>query len=310
MKSICFVVATKDRPDDLRRMLESFAAQTIRPNLLIVVDSGTVRISDVVSDFEERLRVRYLYHQPPSASAQRNAGIEATPANIELIGFLDDDATLEAEALERMLAFWANAPSDLGGAAFNMVNYPLQTISRVKRWPLVSMLGVYSGEPGQVTPSGWQTMIGFVSQDIEVDWLPSTAAVWRSKIMRTCRFDEFFNGYSYLEDLDFSYTVGRRWRLAVVADARYCHYPSPIRHARQHGFGETEVRNRLYFVRKHRLSVPNCWLGLMLRMGMSIGEAVARLDRGPLDRALGNLAAMTAELKSLLAGQRLTSKDE
>jgi hypothetical protein len=198
-----------------------------------------------------------------------------------------------------MLEFWANAPSSLGGAAFNLVNHPTQALSRFKRLPIVGMLGIYSAEPGQVTSSGWQTMTGHVRKDLYTDWLPSTAAVWRAEVLRTCRFDEFFDGYSYLEDLDFSYTARRRWSLAVVAAARYRHYLSPIRHSRLYGFGKTEVRNRLYFVRKHGLSAPKCWLGLIIRMSMTAGEAALHRDRNILNRAFGNCAGMVAEIRQM-----------
>jgi glycosyltransferase involved in cell wall biosynthesis len=293
MNRICFVVATKDRRDDLRRMLDSLALQTHLPDLVVIVDSSGVPVADVADEFRDRVSITYAHHMPPSASAQRNAGIKLVPGDIELIAFLDDDATLETDALENMLAFWASAPLDLGGAAFNMVNHPAQAVQWAKRLPLVESLGVYTNEPGRVTQSGWQTMICFVSEDLEVDWLPSGAAVWRSEILRSWHFDEYFNGYSYLEDLDFSYMVRRHWRLAVVADARYYHYPSHTRHAHQYGFGKTEVRNRFYFVAKHGLSYPKCWLGLLLRMGMNLCT---------LSRALGNCAGMAAELKSLLTG--------
>lgn len=298
MKSICFVVATKDRPDELRRMLESLAAQTRLPERTIVVDSSANAVSYVTDEFRQRLHVRYMHHNPPSASGQRNAGVAAVPPSMDLIAFLDDDATLEPEALERMMEFWANAPADMGGAAFNMVNHPAQQMSRVKRWPLIRALGVYNREPGRVTPSGWQTMTGFVSSNVDVDWLPSTASVWRAVILRDCRFDDFFTGYSYLEDLDFSYTVRRNWRLAIAANAHYHHYPSTVRHSRQYGFGKTEVRNRLYFVAKHGLSYRRCWLGLTLRMGLTICNAVGQFDRGSLSRAWGNCVAMVTELKN------------
>ena len=310
MKTICFVVATRDRPDDLRRMLESLAAQLHLPDLVIVVDSSAVPVRTVVDQFHHRLPFQYRRHQPPSASAQRNAGIEAVPTDVDLIAFLDDDATLEPDAVENMLTFWDAAPADLGGAAFNMVNHPIQAFSRLKRLWLVGALGVYSSEPGRVTPSGWQTMTGFVSKDTYVDWLPSCAVTWRGDILKTCRFDEFFSGYSYLEDLDFSFTVRHRWRLVVVGDARYAHYPSLNRHASNYAFGKTEVRNRLYFVTKHGLSYRKCWLGLMLRMGITMCDAVSSLDRGALSRMLGNCAGMTAEVRRLLGARSIPPNGE
>lgn len=303
-----FIVATKDRPDDLRRMLRSLADQLVLPDGVIIVDGSDEPVEAVVAEFAAVLPLNYIRHRPPSASAQRNAGIAALPPEADLAGFLDDDAALERGALERMMAFWETAPADLGGCAFNMINHPAMQAGLLKRTRMAEVLGLYSPTPGVVMPSGWQTMIGEVSRTTFVDWLPSTAVIWRAEILKTCHFDEFFTGYSYLEDLDFSFTIRRRWRLAVVADARYYHYPSPIRHARQYGFGKTEVRNRLYFVAQHGLSYPKCWLGLVLRMSMSLCSGAARLDRGALSRVFGNCAGMAAELRSLLAGTRMPPK--
>jgi glycosyltransferase involved in cell wall biosynthesis len=310
VKTICFIVPTKDRPGDLRRMLASLAAESHLPDRIIVVDSSAAPVDRIVDGFRGRLSIDYLHHQPPSASGQRNAGIAAAPDDIDLIGFLDDDAILEPDALERMLAFWEKAPADLGGAACNMVNHPARAFSRLKRWKIVRALGVYDDEPGRVTPSGWHTTTGCVSKDTYVDWISSCAVFWRSEILKTSRFDEFFSGYSYLEDLDFSYTVRRHWRLAVVADARYRHYPSPVRHLHQYGFGKTEVRNRLYFVKKHGLSYPKCWLGLVTRMGISLFDAGARLDPGSLRRALGNCAGMATEVRGLVGARRVGRTNE
>jgi hypothetical protein len=54
-------------------------------------------------------------------------------------------------------------------------------------------------------------------------------------------------------------------------------------------FGRYEVRNRLYFVRKHCLSISRCYLGLTIRLAMSIGSGLASLNAGLLLRALGNI---------------------
>jgi hypothetical protein len=54
-------------------------------------------------------------------------------------------------------------------------------------------------------------------------------------------------------------------------------------------FGRIETRNRLYFVRKHGLSLGRCFAGLAIRWAMTVGGAVKSRDRGLLQRAVGNL---------------------
>ncbi len=277
-------------------MLRSLADQSVRPDGVIIVDGSDEPVEAVVTEFATVLELNYIRYRPPSAAAQRNAGIRALSPGTDLAGFLDDDAALEPGALERMLAYWEAAPADLGGCAFNMINHPAMQAGLLKRTRIAEALGLYSPTPGVVLPSGWQTMIGEVNQTTYVDWLPSGAVIWRADILKTCQFDEFFIGYSYLEDLDFSFTVRRRWRLAVVADACYGHYPSPVRHLDGFRFGRTEIRNRLYFVRKHQLSVPRCWLGMISRLGITVGNAIMYSEIFSARRAFGNLA----EIRNIL----------
>jgi GT2 family glycosyltransferase len=111
-------------------------------------------------------------------------------------------------------------------------------------------------------------------------------------------FDEFFETYSYLEDLDFSVSVGRAGRLAVVAEAGFFHFPSAAGRVSARQFGRFEIRNRLYFVRKHQLSLSRCYLGLLIRMTQSILGGMRSLDLTLWDRALGNAAELVITLAS------------
>jgi hypothetical protein len=54
-------------------------------------------------------------------------------------------------------------------------------------------------------------------------------------------------------------------------------------------FGRYEVRNRLHFVRKHNLSLSRCYLGLAIRLAMSIGNGIVEMNKGERERTLGNL---------------------
>ncbi len=288
MKKIAFVVATKDRPHDLRKLLKSLSTQSHLPDQIVIVDSSAYAVTDVVTQEFPELNIKYIHHTPPSASAQRNIGIQSVDTNIELIGFLDDDIVLAPNALKIMLIFWRTAPDDLGGCAFNLMNPAPRSNSRLKESALTRQFGLYSDKKGVVMPSGWQTLAGTVKGTTFVEWLPSTAAVLRREIFERFSFDEFFDGYSYLEDLDFSFSVSRHYRLAIIADVEYWHYPSPSGRVSQYCFGKIEVRNRLYIVRKHRLSLSRCYLGLLVRFFMTLGSALMTRKRADLQRALGN----------------------
>lgn len=261
------------------------------PAEVVIVDASSSPVEHVAAEFPE-LSVRYLRHWPPSAAAQRNAGIEACSRESSLIGFADDDTTFEPQAFENMLRFWDGVGKEVLGAAFNIRNLPARGKAYLKRSSFAEWLGLYSAKPGSVSKSGWQTVIGEIAETQFVEWLPSGASLFRREIYSQKLFDPAFESYSYLEDLDFSYTISRIGRLAVVADAGFSHFPSPSGRVSARQFGKFEVRNRLYFVRKHGLSVPRCYLGLAIRIGMSIGSGLIQRNRAMLQRALGNLEAL------------------
>jgi GT2 family glycosyltransferase len=293
--SLSLVVATKDRPDDLRKMLSSLQNQTLAPAEIIVVDASSNPVESILKEFTT-LSIRYLRHLPPSAAAQRNAGIQACSPNASLIGFADDDILFESNAFEHMLRFWDSASSDTLGASFNLRNYPKRGPSFFKHSKISEAIGLYSPRPGSVSQSGWQTVIPGLAQDQFVDWLPTTAVTFRREALQLSLFDDFFESYSYLEDLDLSYTISRSGRLAVVAGAGFSHFPSPSGRVTPFQFGRYEVRNRLYFVRKHSLSLSRCYLGLAIRLAMSLISGVFHMNRSLLDRALGNLQELLVGL--------------
>ncbi len=297
MCKIAFIIATKDRQVDLWKLLRNLSGQSVRPDQVIIVDASTAADDSLVDDFAS-LNIRYIYHSQPSASAQRNKGIGVVDAEIDLIGFLDDDVILEPGAMAAMIRFWESAPADMGGCGFNLKNFEPTGMAQLKHSSVARRLGLYSPDKGIVMPSGWQTMIGEVFETTFVQWIPSTAAVWRRSILDHFKFEEHFDGYSYLEDLDFSYSVSRQYRLAVVAGAGFYHYHSPAGRIGRYMFGKIEVRNRLFFVRKHRLSVARCYLGLLIRSLMTVGRGMAYADRTEFKRAAGNWVALLQSITS------------
>ena len=286
---IAFVTPTKDRPDDIRMMLRGLEQQTRRPDQVIVVDASQDPVESIVDEFLS-LQILYIrWDGDPSAAAQRNRGASVVADEIDLVCFFDDDQVLYPDAVDLMLAYWKCAPSDQGATSFNLGNYEARRWGWLKASRLIEMLGIYNQEPGTVARSGWQSLYGAPDVDLDVDWLSSQALVLRKSILKDSRFDEFFQGYSYLEDLDFSFGLSRQHRLTVVASARFDHFHSPSGRINHYRFGVVEVRNRRYIVRKYGMSMAAYRMAMSLRWIMTIVGAI----REPrlIGRAYGNLVA-------------------
>ncbi len=293
---LAFIVATKDRPDDLCRMLESLDTQTAPPDEIIVVDGSDNPVEAVVKSFP-RLSLTYMKYYPPSASGQRNAGLNVVSSDMTHIGFLDDDIVIEKDACHNLRKLWQNAPPEVGGVSMNILNPPRFQASALKSTKLAKILGLYEARMGRVMPSGFQTVIRTVMQDLYVDWLPSSATSWRREVLERFRFDEWYAGYSYLEDLDFSYRAGKSWRLVILADAEYSHYPGLSGRGNGFIFGRREIIHRLYFVAKNpELSFSRCYMALFLRLMLSLSQAVKTGLVFDWQRIWGNVSGIIISL--------------
>jgi len=297
MHKLALVVPTKDRPDDLRKLLSSLAAQTRQPDQLIIVDGSNPDIRHIIAEFPG-LAVDYERVYPPSLSQQRNAGMQRLNPDITLAGYLDDDIVVEAQAIEAMLGFWATASTDIGGAAFNITNAARPNWIRLK-----TLLLVDSPQAGKMLPSGYPSTIGVQHADLETDWLYGGATVWRRDIVNRYTYDEWFIGMGFMEDVDYSFSVRREYRLKVIAGARLAHYSHPVKPERETLLGKWQIINRMYFVRKHHargLSVGAAWIASAGTTLLNIALALYRGSRSHWLRARGNFQGMFSEL----AGRR------
>lgn len=291
--SLAFVIPTKDRGEDLRRMLASLVAQTRLPDQVIVVDGGGTAVSWCAAEFAE-LQIDYVRLLPPSLSAQRNAGMAILRPEITHAGYLDDDVVLEFDAVFEMASFWGAAGLEVGGAAFNVVNGSPSS-EPVPRCGL----GWAGGGSGRVAPSGFVHELGEVRENLETDWLCGGATVWRREVIEKYSYDNWFQGTGFMEDVDFSFGVHERYRLFVVAAARLAHYTQPVRADRQRLFGKWQVVNRMYIVRKYRhrgLSLRKAWSTSFMLLAANIIRGVALRRRSLWDRGLGNMAGIVSEL--------------
>ena len=270
-------------------MLASLAAQTRKPDQVIVVDGSEPPVREVVDACAVE-GVVYERVFPPSLAQQRNAGMRKLAAQITLAGYLDDDLVLEPEAVEHMLAYWQSAPASVGGAAFNIVNNPVPKVLGLKQ-----VFGIDHARPGRVLPSGFPSSIPRQSALIETEWLYGGATVWRREVIDAFPYDEWFIGTGFMEDIDYSFNVRGRYQLVLIADARLAHYSRPVRPDRQYLLGWWQVVNRMYFVSKYRhrgMSLARAWWATFGLIVLNILAAVARRSLQHWNRARGNIAGL------------------
>lgn len=97
------VIATRNRPDALRRCLAALERQTLHDVGVIVVDDGSEPpVAPVVAEFARLMATVVRHDTPRGPAAARNRGVEEVAARY--VAFVDDDIVVEPDFLAQHLA--------------------------------------------------------------------------------------------------------------------------------------------------------------------------------------------------------------
>ena len=257
------IVCTYRRPGEVGELAELLARIRGDRGVLVVDASPDDATEAVCRAFGF---VDHLRSERASTAFQRNRGIEhARARGVDVVHFVDDDsrpAPAYFDALEEMLE--TTDAAGVGGVVTNTA--PV-------RWPrLMRLFLLDAPRHGVVLTSGWATMCRLPGSGGDVEWLPGNAMSYRLAELGGRSFDERLHGYSWGEDLDFSYRLGRDRRLCICPTALTRHEKSLANRASpRHG-----ARDRVPI--HHRWVVENRHRGLRRRAfwWAVAGEALLR----------------------------------
>lgn len=244
------VIPTRDRPDDLRKCIQSLLEQSRPPDDIIVVDDGKLDWQPL-ADMAQAAGVGFVYipkEGPPGQSRSRNIGVAYSRSDI--IFFFDDDVVLESEYMEAILRLYeADGQRHIGGIGGVIVNDP-------RIGPLRALAELLRGTPcwghGKVFACGFNQMNYHAVRRVQpVEWLGGGVSSFRREVLEEFRFAEHYQDYTLFEDAEHSYRVGQQYDLLITPEARLYHYPSPKRWYDPAGFACKQVTNLGYHFRRN-----------------------------------------------------------
>jgi GT2 family glycosyltransferase len=278
------VIATFERPAELRTTLESLAAQTRRPERVVIVDSSPdERSSAVVEEMRERLPLHYERAARPSAALQRNTG--ASRVTTPLVAFLDDDVFVPPETMGKLCeVFERDAAGEVGGVAAR-IDGMQHTTPRGLLWWYYRVQAGYSHPTygGKLFGPGINCLPSYAESDgdlIPSDWLNSTCVFYRAELFAREKFPEF-EGYSFLEDVHVSSRIGRTHRLYFHRTATFEHRDAPSTFKRNM---RELIRMRLRHQRvvaRDILRIPEPLLTLKLLLHRAFSSVATLRERSP-----------------------------
>jgi glycosyltransferase involved in cell wall biosynthesis len=287
---LALIVPTRNRADLLIKLLRSIHDQSIKPAQIIIVDGGDQPIKASIDQYLSE-NDTYIHVSPPSLTRQRNEGIRQIHPDITLAGYLDDDIEFESGSIEAMLQFWETCSLNIGGAEFNIINIPEKKpfSDYFRRFFLMD-----SPIPGKVLPSGFCSSAFPAVKDHSCEWLCGGATIWRRDILNTNKFDEWYSGWAYHEDADFSYRVFKKFKLYIVHLAKVVHNPPPFNPEKNFVLGKMAVINRYHFVKK------NPELSMVFFYWSTIGEIFVNMLQSVWERNLNGMRIAKGNFQAVI----------
>ncbi len=250
------IIPTLGRPDNLRNCLDSLLVQTLPPDEVIVVDqSSDDSIKNILNEYQQKhsqvIQTFVYAHQEQKSSARaRNFGISL--ATGEIICFTDDDIILNPDYFEKVLGYFKDP--QVGGVAGNVLNPPsmVQFKSRIRM--LIMRIFLISSFDGKMSASGFGLPIfeRKIDQVLEVELYSGYSMNFRRELILADPFDDWFEGYSFREDVDVSYRISRKAKLLMVPDAYFLHNHSYVGRTDIKTLKKMQLRNYRYVFLKHK----------------------------------------------------------
>lgn len=263
---VSVLVSTKNRFYDLKECVDSILIQTVKPSEIILVDaSDTSESMEMVKESLRGKDIKLTYYRQEivagkiKKTAAWNRALKSALGDI--IIFLDDDVVLDKHYIYYILkTYCENAECNIVGVMGSFKNLKNGKIVQkravdlrfLERFFLKFFLLPHEERNGFMQPSGFPTYPSSENKTIAIaEIMPACNMSFKKDVFKEFSFDEWFYGYSLLEDDDFTYRVSRKYKFLYTPFAELFHKSSKIAREHPETMEIMRVVNRCYFFKKN-----------------------------------------------------------
>lgn len=219
------IVATKNRPAELRTFLNSLWHQDLLPNQLIIIDQS--KISNIIKgEVQENakklgININYIHDQKINGLVQAKA-VAIPYNNCSIISFFDDDIVLEEDCLKEMYQAFVDNPK-MTAANGLILNAPKESF--FKRFIFgITHFGIYSDNRREV----FYQLIDKKEEKLlpkKLNTLSGGLTFYRKEIFEKVPFDEKNKFHAY-EDKEHSIRLELHYpnSMYLIPEAKLYHF--------------------------------------------------------------------------------------
>jgi GT2 family glycosyltransferase len=281
---ISVIINTKDRLASLCACVKSIINQEVQVYELIIVDA-----SSDYSEHEEYLnaiinnsntKLKFL-HTKAGNSFQRNVGINNLSKESQFVCFLDDDVVLYRDVIRKFIDKFHEYPEVV---AVQGIEVNIKTQNPLGKLIRMLFLIGYEGRSWRLLPSGEHVMVIRPSKDQYICSFITGFTCIRKEILDLFRFDEWFQEYAYLEDYDFSFRIGKEYKMLITPEIKIIHNRSITSRLNTFKTNEMFIINKSYFFFKNIQRTMGGYLAyawsLIGHIVLNFGKSIYKFDAG------------------------------
>jgi glycosyltransferase involved in cell wall biosynthesis len=285
---ISVIIPTVNRPADITKCIESLLSQAVLPDEIIVVDaSADTQTQELISRLKPPAAISLHYVKTkPGLTRQRNEGVRRSRGRY--IYFFDDDVILEPDYICRTDETFQRYKKDNVGGVMGHVTNTVKLLPVWDRW-FRKIFFLSDFGHGTIKLSGFPShCMDDIPSFVEV--LPGGCTAYLRDVFEHEWFDERLAGYAYMEDVDFSYRVGRQFRLFYQPASRLTHHPTTFKTMNTRLLRKMLVRNLIYLFHKNLPHDAAHYFGLFMALaGVILYNGVISRDMNACRGAIEGL---------------------
>lgn len=232
----CVIIATKDRPATIQRLIPKLHCQTVAPNQIIVSGVSHGDVPDSVRQLED---VKLIFGSP-GLTAQRNRALELLPPGTEFAIFFDDDFIPSDD--------WIEIVEKLFDAHPRIVGLTGRVILDGARGPGIDF-------ETAVHHVGREPRAAPVGKPLAVECLYGCNMAFRAVVFDHESFDEQLPAYGWQEDQDISGKVRRHGSIARSEMLRGVHLGEKSGRVSGYRLGISQMINPAYLVLRGTMGI-------------------------------------------------------
>ncbi len=235
-KTCAVGIVTFEREEVLIECLKRVLAGTRLPDEIVVADASEEK-ADLLQCLPELASVRFVHIETPRGmTRQRNLLLKEVQS--EIILFLDDDAYVYPDYVEKMMRVWeADEKEEVGGVEARVIQGELEPRLPIKsfgeklgRFFRLSLSQKFEEVRqrwiGSELPPEYHQWKHKALEELPVEPvrnLYGCVMSYRAEMAREMGFNELLADYSFLEDFEFSYRIGKSKALLRCMNATAHH---------------------------------------------------------------------------------------